>query len=116
MISLLQFNHDYTPTPETVKAWGLELKRYLHELDPGHLPQGVSLVETRHSHDMSQMERTKHQLREARDLLTDARAMLTENWKKLPTDATGLRQGIEGLLVEIERTKSCAWPWERTKL
>ena len=49
------------------------------------------------------------QLREAKDLLNDARAMLADNWKKLPADATGLRQGIEGLLVEIERTKTCAW-------
>jgi hypothetical protein len=95
---------------------GLQLKRYLHELDPGHLPQGVSLVEIPHSDDMSQMSRTTSQLREARGLLTDARAMLAENWKKLPADATGLRQGIERLLVEIERTKTCAWPWERAEL
>jgi hypothetical protein len=116
MISLLQFNHDYTPPPGTVEAWGLCLQRFMTHLDPDDLPSGVGLVETRHSDDMSQMERTKLQLREAKDLLTDARAMLAENWKKLPTDATGLRQGIERLLVEIERTKTCAWPWERSKL
>jgi hypothetical protein len=48
----------------------------------------------------------KLRLAEAKGLLTDALAMLTENWSRLPSGATGLRQDIERFLVECERKKT----------
>ncbi len=67
-ISLLQFNHDYSPPDErdACAGFGGQLSYYMRTLDKDELPQGVALVETRHSDDPSIIRKMRTLLVEAR--------------------------------------------------
>ncbi len=58
-ISLLQFNHDFTPSSGDHLEFGYAIASYMRTLDKDYLPQGVALVETRHSDDPSIIQKMR---------------------------------------------------------
>lgn len=46
--SMLEFNHDHSPSNEEFDAWALALRRYLRSGDPKLLPYGVTFFRRRH--------------------------------------------------------------------
>ncbi len=49
--SILEFNHDYSPSDEAAAAWASEIRRYLRSGDPAILPDGVTYFGMRHHSD-----------------------------------------------------------------